>query len=420
MAPPKGGAAASVAAAAALVQTDQDLVTFQVDAVLAPVRALRAALATAAAPGDGAEAPQLPEGCRQVDQIDGEELARRIEALTVTTLQSITDGQGFGYTVPSRAASNQLYVPALGRLVLQDATTRREWAHASSARRVTIMARVLELVYDLALRGIHVTKRDLFYTDVKLFVKQAESDACIEDVATVLGCTRHSLHVVASEKGIVVGRLRFRDAGDLIDCARMGVSGKSIPAAVDRLTDLESDAEFILLVEKDAAFARLAEDRFYQQYPCIIITARGQPDVATRALLRRLRLELGLPVLALVDADPYGLQILSTYLNGSKNMSFDSANLVTPDIRWLGVRPSDLERYQLPEQVLLDMTENDIKTGRRLLEEDFVRNNAGWTRELQRMLKTKKKAEIQSLNARGVQYLTRVFLPQKLQDGDWI
>ena len=27
---------------------------------------------------------------------------------------------------------------------------------------------------------------------------------------------------------------------------------------------------------------RLAEDRFYNTYPCIIITAKGQPDVASR------------------------------------------------------------------------------------------------------------------------------------------
>jgi hypothetical protein len=37
-----------------------------------------------------------------------------------------------------------------------------------------------------------------------------------------------------------------------------------------------SDALFILLVEKDAAFMRLAEDRFYKDYPCIILTAKGQ------------------------------------------------------------------------------------------------------------------------------------------------
>ena len=49
-----------------------------------------------------------------------------------------------------------------------------------------------------------------------------------------------------------------------------------------QVVDIESNAHFILLVEKDAAFMRLAEDRFYNTYPCIILTAKGQPDVATR------------------------------------------------------------------------------------------------------------------------------------------
>ncbi len=52
-----------------------------------------------------------------------------------------------------------------------------------------------------------------------------------------------------------------------------------------QVTELRSDALFILLVEKDAAFMRLAEDRFYNTHPCIIITAKGQPDVATRCAL---------------------------------------------------------------------------------------------------------------------------------------
>ena len=41
-----------------------------------------------------------------------------------------------------------------------------------------------------------------------------------------------------------------------------------------------------------------------------------------------------------MDSDPYGLKILSVYMSGSKNMSYDSASLTTRDIRWLGVRPS--------------------------------------------------------------------------------
>ena len=112
----------------------------------------------------------------------------------------------------------------------------------------------------------------------------------------MLGCTRTSLHVVASEKGVVVGRLKFREDGDLIDCTKMGIGGKAIPPYIDRMTDVKSDAKFVLLVEKDAAFMRLAEDRFYNKYPCIILTAKGQPDVATRLFLRKLRDTLKIPV----------------------------------------------------------------------------------------------------------------------------
>jgi len=35
-------------------------------------------------------------------------------------------------------------------------------------------------------------------------------------------------------------------------------------------------------------------------------------------------------------------------------------------------------------------------------------------------VKTKKKAEIQALSSFGFQYVTEVYLPQKLREGDWI
>lgn len=128
----------------------------------------------------------------------------------------------------------------------------------------------------------------------------------------------------------------------------MGIGGKAIPPYIDKIDNstygkialqknwdcaliellligwiyciVQSDAEFVLLVEKEAAYMRLAEDRFYNRYPCIVITAKGQPDVATRMFLSRLKDELKIPILGLVDSDPYGLKILSVYMSGSKNM----------------------------------------------------------------------------------------------------
>ena len=357
---------------------------------------------------------------REVLELNGVSVRRRIESILAHVTRTILRGEGFQYVVPTRSSSNQLYVEQLDRIVLKDKTTTRAFANTATVRKSAITTRILGLAWELCRKGIHTTKRDMFYTDVKLFKTQHESDDVLNDVACMIGCTRTSLSVVASEKGIVIGRVQFREAGDPIDCTRMGVGGKAIPPYIERITDIQSDAEFILLVEKDAAFMRLAEDRFYNKYACIIITAKGQPDVATRLFLKKLKETLQIPILGLVDSDPYGLKILSVYMSGSKNMSYDSANLTTPDIKWLGIRPSDLDKYRIPEQCRLAMTEHDIKTGKELLEEDFIKKNDDWYRELSLMVSKKEKAEIQALSNFGFQYLTQEYLPRKLSQGDWI
>lgn len=362
----------------------------------------------------------LPCECHEVLDKGSSAVLDEIEALAHRVASSILRGEGFGFDVPSRTNQNQLYVPELDRIVLKDSRSLRKFGNRSEVRKVVIMTRIMELVHQLCARDITATKRDLFYSDVKLFRKQDESDHALEDVTCMLGCTRCSLHVVASEKGLVVGRVRYREAGDEIDCTKMGIGGKAIPSNVAKCVGFESDAKFILLVEKDAAFQRLSEDRFYNRFPCIIVTGKGQPDVATRQFLRKMREELQIPVLGLVDSDPYGLKILSVYMSGSKNMSFDSSNLTTPDIKWLGVRPSDLDRFHLPAQCRLEMTEKDIQMGKKLLEEDFIKSNPRWCEELELMLQTKEKAEIQALSSFGFQYLTEVYLPLKLQEEDWI
>jgi hypothetical protein len=166
------------------------------------------------------------EGVREVSELGPEEVRRHVEEIVVRAATSILNGEGFGFDVPTRANSNQLYIAELDRIVLKDKVTHRAFVNAGTVRKTTIMTRVLELVHEVLGKNIHTTKRDLFYTDVKLFQSQDESDAVLDDVACLVGCTRTSLHVVASEKGVVVGRIRFKEDGDDIDCARMGVGGK--------------------------------------------------------------------------------------------------------------------------------------------------------------------------------------------------
>ena len=362
----------------------------------------------------------MKEAYLEVVDLPGKEVAAAIEQVMIAVARNILDGDGFGFSLPCRGNGDQVYVDELDRIVLKDKYALISFSSTSSVRKVAILTRVMQLIHGVLCRGIHVTKRDLFYTDVKLFRNQKESDAVLDDISCLLGCTRNSLHVVASEKGVVVGKLLYNEDGDEIDCTKMGIGGKAIPSNIDKVANLRSEAKFVLLVEKDAAFMRLAEDRFYNRFPCIIITAKGQPDVATRLFLSKLKRDLRVPVLALVDADPYGLKIISVYMQGSKNMAFDSANLTTPDIKWLGVRPSDLDKFQIPEQCRLDMSAKDIETGQHMLTEEFIRQNPEWVKEVQIMLESKTKAEIQALSSYGFQYLSEVYLPIKLQEGDWI
>ena len=46
--------------------------------------------------------------------------------------------------------------------------------------------------------------------------------------------------------------------------------------------------------------------------------------------------------------------------------------------------------------------------------------NPLWQAELEMMVKSKIKAEIQALSSFGFQYLSQVYLPRKLREGDWI
>jgi len=343
-----------------------------------------------------------------------------IEKIICDVTESIMKGEGFKFDIPNRKSSNQLYVPELDRIVLKNNMKVRDFVNVKNARKCAIMLRILSIIYESCSKNIHITKRDLFYQDVKLFTKQSDSDVVLDDVACMVGATRTSLRVIASEKGVVVGCIQFNESGDEIDCMKQGKSGKAIPAQINDVTNIRGTARFILLVEKEAAFQRLAEDRFYRQYPCIIMTAKGQPDVASRLFLVKVKNTLNIPVLGLVDADPYGLKILSVYMSGSKNMSYDSASLACPDIKWLGVRPSDLDRLQIPEQCRLKMTEEDVKCGKNLVNEDFIRKNPKWVEELEWMIEHRVKAEIQALSSFDLQYLTKVYMPVKLRDMDWI
>lgn len=363
---------------------------------------------------------KLPSGVRLVREKDAKTLHEELHALVRQLLEDVELGRPPSLAIPQRGGGNIIYDEENDLLLLGEKTTVRSLGSLRTAKDVARLVRVLEIVHELLEKDIHATKREVFYNDVKLFEEQRFSDEAIDDLAPLLGTNRESTHIVASAKGTVIGRLTIRDSGDLIDLTKLGTGGWSITPFLDRVEIVESDAEFLLIVEKDAAMLRLSEARWWERHPCILLTARGSPDIASRMFARRLTKELGLPAFTLVDADPYGHYIHSVYLRGSKRLSYESPFLATPQLRLLGVLSRDLDAYQVPKECRLRMTPQDIKRAKAILKEPFVARNRRWVADIKLMLKRKEKAEIQALAAHGFEFLSETYLPTKLETGDWI
>lgn len=362
----------------------------------------------------------LPPDTVQIDDLARKETLERLYKLVDSVIEKIYKTGRPSIELPSRTSSNIIWDEENDLLLLGKQIMEKHFHSLTSVVDITRLMRVLEKVNELLVKDLHATKREIFYSDVKLFSEQKNSDKSIEDVASMLYTTRNSTHIVASAKGACIGRLRIRDKSDIIDLEGLGTGGWMISPMLDNIEILESDAEFILVLEKDAAMIRLSEARFWRKYPCIILTAKGAADIATRMFLKRLNKDLNLPVFSLVDSDPYGHYIHSVYLRGSKRLSYESPFLATPDIKLLGVLTRDLDKYKIPEDCRIPMNKTDEKRTKEMLEEDFVKKNKAWEADLKLALKLKVKAEIQALSTHGFEFLTDKYLPEKLTTGDWI
>ncbi|XP_020225143.1 meiotic recombination protein SPO11-1 isoform X4 [Cajanus cajan] len=251
------------------------------------------------------------------------------------------------------------------------------------AHRLVVMLRVLLIVQKLLQENKHSSKRDIYYTYPSVFLDQSMVDQAINDICILMQCSRHNLNVVSAGNGLIMGWIRFSEGERIYDCISSPNTAHPVPVYVEEVQDIISVAHYILVVEKESVFQRLANDQFCNSNHCIVITVsnllktlvsfatiflclnsifiqgRGYPDIPTRRFLRLLVDNLRLPVYCLVDCDPYGFDILTTYRFGSMQMAYDTKHLRVPEIHWLGAFPSDSERYSVPKQCLLPLTAED-------------------------------------------------------------
>ncbi|OSD04027.1 DNA topoisomerase IV, alpha subunit [Trametes coccinea BRFM310] len=277
-------------------------------------------------------------------------------------------------------------------------------ARGASARPFAQLFRTLDLMHKALTDDIPTTKRDMYYKDVELFGSQSTVDSLVDDLAATFQIGRADLNVRASSKGLVCGaglRLHLH-SGEIL-----AVSDSEpilIPPSEDiERFEVDSNLAWVLVVEKEAVFQTLCRLRLGTHHALpgngLVVTGKGYPDVATRQLVKTLSANLPeqIPILGLVDGDAYGIDILSVYKYGSMRMRHEQEQLAAERVQWLGLWSSELAGLGIERDALIPITKYDEKKARVLLKRKSTPPH--WRRELQHMLFTRRKAEIEILEA---------------------
>ncbi|CAB1336189.1 unnamed protein product [Coregonus sp. 'balchen'] len=357
------------------------------------------------------------------EEVSSQEVLILIERVILEIVTSLSKDEAPVLVLPKRSSwANVSFDNAVGlQMTSGSSVTTVRSDCSSSVTKFGHILKVLSTIYKLVQSNKYATKRDIYYNDTQLYGSQRTVDSIVDDISCMLKVPRRRLHVLATSKGFISGDLCYLEEDSTkVDC-HSNSTATPVSSNVGGIRNIVSSAKFVLIVEKDATFQKLLDDDFCTKLsPCIMITGKGVPDVNSRLMVRKLWDTLHIPIFALVDADPYGIEIMCIYKYGSVAMSFEAHSLTVPSIMWLGLLPSDLQRLRVPEDALIPLTQRDQSKLTSLLKRPYLACQPAWQREMEMMHRSKVKAEIQSLASIAPDYLSRVYLPNKLRYGGWI
>ena len=333
-------------------------------------------------------------------------------------------------SIPTRSRSNTLWNKKRGILQMGSAAAGRELFNLNQAKQFMQTMLHAQTIKELIDAGKSSSLRGVFYkakhtvagTKENTFDVQDESDPILEDLEVTLGSLREELHIFADNRGAMVGNITIVDNGDEIDCRRMGSGGYAIPSIVepDVIEFKKCDADFVLHVEKGTVWNRFNEDRFWEENNCILTHGGGQPPRGVRRLLQRFNQQLKLPIICLLDCDPWGHYIFSVIKQGSISLAFESERLAIPDAKFLGIRAKDYEECELTDDVQIQLNDNDKKRAGEIANYPWFKENKAWQKEIQKMLSNGFKMEVESLINKDISYVTEEYTPQRLKKKDWL
>ncbi|WP_435358983.1 DNA topoisomerase IV subunit A [Haloarchaeobius sp. DFWS5] len=333
-------------------------------------------------------------------------------------------GQIPAMTLPTRTKSNIIYDEDKHVWVYGDRTSSRSANSVRGARKLLKAVYTIEFLAQQLDEDRSSTLRELYYlseswdNEEAQFNGQDESNKLIEDLEIVSEVKREDFHMRPEESGAkLMGPLKLREQtnrGDReIHCQLdVGQGGYQIPNNPDTIEFLEHDIDFVMCVETGGMRDRLVENGFDDDYNTLVVHLGGQPARATRRITKRLHDELDLPVVVFCDGDPWSYRIFGSVAYGSIKSAHLSEYLATPDAQYVGIRPQDIVDYDLPTDPLSDSDVNALESelSDPRFQSDF------WKEQIELQLDIGKKAEQQALAARGLDFVTETYLPERLTD----
>jgi DNA topoisomerase-6 subunit A len=317
---------------------------------------------------------------------------------------------------------NSFYNPKVGYLTPGDKRVRTE-LNVSSVQKLARVVFMLEIL----LRNLHIgsvnTKRELYYICKGLikgdshlkpldFEDQVESDAIIDFIGDMLQVYREELNCFANDRGgqtysqqLVVNEVMPDGEKATIDLSTLGTAPfqpKNRPQALKLKARKKID--FCLVVESEGTAGTLQSMGFTKRNNCILMGAQGVPSNAVRGWCKLIQEELDVPMYFFGDLDAYTMQnIFRTLKAGSAASLIRNADFSAPNVRFLGVLPEDVKKYDLP---FYKVKESDpvearaLKKAKDALENDpffLDKKNKGLADILRWLMKEKIRCEQQSL-----------------------
>ncbi len=323
-------------------------------------------------------------------------------------------------SLPSRTKQNIEFDDETEVWRYGDRESIRSAGSAKSALHLLKMAFVIGFVRQQVRENRSSTLRELYYISEgwkrAKFGAQDESNFLIEDLEILTDMQREAFHLRPEEDGATVfGPLTIKETtrrGDrTIHCRDdVGEAGYQIPNNVENLEFLGHDAKVVVAIETGGMYARLIENGFDEEHQAILVHLKGQPARSTRRLLHRIEENYHIPVVVFTDGDPWSYRIYASIAYGAIKSAHISDILATPRAQFVGVQPADIRDYNLPADTL---TERDVAAlNAELTDPRFT--SEYWHTQIRLQLQMNLKSEQQAFAARGLDFVTREYLPSRL------